>query len=96
MWENVRMRRVTITMPEDTCRAIQLVAQRCGQSFSATVVEMIERQLARETAVSPFEALIAVGGELSFSASAIDEELARTYAADIRRDSGLSREEHNG
>lgn len=83
------MKRVTITMPEDTCWAIEQVAIRTGQSFSATTVEIIEKQLASEPKVSPFEALIRGGQELSFSAADIDEELARTYADDIRRDSGL-------
>jgi metal-responsive CopG/Arc/MetJ family transcriptional regulator len=52
------MKRVTITMPEDTCRAVEQAARRSGKSFSATAVEIIERQLAEEPKVSPFEKLI--------------------------------------
>ena len=52
------MTRVTITMPEETRRAVEQAARRSGKSFSATAVEIIEKHLAEEPWVSPFEKLI--------------------------------------
>ena len=84
------MKRVTITMPEDTCRAVERAARKSGKSFSATAVEIIEKHLAAEPKVSPFEKLIGAGDALPFAAADLEEELARTWADYIRRDSGLS------
>lgn len=77
-------------MPEDTCLAIEQAARRSGKSFSATAVEIIEKQLSAEPRVSPFEKLIGSCDSLSFVAAEVEEVLERTYADFIRRDSGLS------
>lgn len=82
--------RTTITWPEDTARAVERAAKKRRKSVSATIRELVERQLEAERQVSPFAALIgAASKELPYSAAEIDEELAKTYADFIREDSGL-------
>ena len=79
------MVRVTITMPEDTRRAVEHAARRTGKSFSATAAELIEKQLAQRRKESPFLALVGiVDKELPYSAADIDEELARSWADAIK------------
>jgi len=75
------MRRVTITTPEETRRAVERAARREGKSFSQTEAELIEKQLSEERKKSPFLALIGIADkELPYTAADIDEELAKTWA----------------
>ncbi len=83
------MTRVTITMPEDTRRAVEQAARRSGKSFSATAVEIIEKHLAEEPKVSPFEKLIGGWSDPNFpSAADMDDALKETWADAIARDRG--------
>lgn len=86
------MKRVTITMPDDTRRRVQRAAEREGKSFSAKATELIEERLAAQSHASPFEAIIGIASKkLPYTAADIDQELERTYADAIRKDSGLER-----
>lgn len=83
------MKRVTITMPEDTCRKVERAARRQGKSFSATATELIERQLAEERKVSPFEALIGVVSDPRLPQGAdIDTAIKESWADAVARDRG--------
>lgn len=83
------MKRTTITWPEDTVRAVERAARKRRKSISATVRELVEKQLAEENKVSPFEALIGVADKpLSFSAADLEEELSKTWADAIDADRG--------
>lgn len=75
------MSRVTITMPEDTRRKVERAAYRQGKSFSATATELIEKQLAEDPGVSPFEALIGAIDDPNLQAADMDDVL-RGLAAD--------------
>jgi hypothetical protein len=78
-------------MTESTRRAVERAAYRSGKSFSATAAELIERQLAQERENNPIMALVGVANKkLPYSAADIDDELAKSWAEDIRRDSGLA------
>ncbi len=57
--------------------------------MSATIRELIEKQLEAEQAVSPFEAMIGiVSRELPYSAAELDAELAKSFGDAIRGDRG--------
>jgi metal-responsive CopG/Arc/MetJ family transcriptional regulator len=81
------MKRVTITMPEETCRAVEHAARREGKSFSATAAELIEKQLAEQRKASPFAALI---GQISDpnlpDAIDMEEALKEIWADAANRD----------
>ena len=68
-------------MPEDTRREVERAARRTGKSFSATATELIEKQLAKEPVVSPFEGLIASINDPNLQAADMNEVL-RGLAAD--------------
>ena len=79
------MRRTTITWPEDIAKQVERAAKKRQKSVSATVRELVEKQLANERKVSPFASLIGIASkELPYSAADIDEELAKTWADSIR------------
>ena len=84
------MTRTTITWPQETAEAVARVAKRRRQSLSATVRELVEKQLAEERKSSPFEGIIGIASKkLPYSARDADAELAKTWADSIRRDRGL-------
>jgi hypothetical protein len=68
-------------MPEDTRRKVERAAHRKGKSFSATATELIEKQLAEDPGVSPFEALIGAIDDSNLQAADMDDVL-RGLAAD--------------
>lgn len=83
------MKRTTITLPEETVDAVERAARRRRKSVSATIRELIEKQLEAEQAVSPFEAMIGiVSKELPYTAAGMDEELQRSWANAIDGDRG--------
>ncbi len=83
------MKRTTITLPEETVAAVEHAARRRGQSVSATIRLLIEKQLEAERAVSPFEAMIGiVSKDLPFSAAGLEEELEKSLADTIAGDRG--------
>jgi len=84
------MRRTTITWPEDIAKQVEHAAKKRKKSVSATVRELVEKQLANERKVSPFASLIGMASmELPYTAADIDEELAKTFGDFVREDSGL-------
>ena len=83
------MRRTTITWPEEIALAVERVAQRRQISVSAAVRELVEKQLAEERKVSPFESLIGLIDDPNFPQAAdLDVELAKTWADAIANDRG--------
>lgn len=83
------MKRTTITLPEETVAAVEHAARRRGQSVSATIRQLIEKQLAAERAISPFEAMIGiVSKDLPYRAAAMEKELQKSWADAIEADRG--------
>jgi metal-responsive CopG/Arc/MetJ family transcriptional regulator len=83
------MKRTTITLPEETVEAVERAARRRRKSVSATIRELIEKQLEAEQAVSPFEAMIGiVSKELPYTAAGMEEELQKSWANAIEADRG--------
>lgn len=75
-------------MPEDTRRKVERAAKRKGKSFSATATELIEKQLATEPKVSPFEALIGAISDPNLPNGADMEEALKEIVANAARDRG--------
>jgi metal-responsive CopG/Arc/MetJ family transcriptional regulator len=83
------MKRTTITLPEETVAAVEHAARRRGQSVSATIRQLIEKQLEAERTVSPFEAMIGIiSKELPSGAAGMEEELKKSWANAIEADRG--------
>ena len=73
-------------MPEHTRREVERAAKRQGKSFSATVTDLVEKQLASEPKVSPFEALIGAISDPRLQAADMDDVLRESWADAIERD----------
>ncbi|MCL4242050.1 MAG: ribbon-helix-helix protein, CopG family [Dehalococcoidia bacterium] len=83
------MKRTSITLPEETVAAVEHAARRRGQSVSATIRQLIEKQLEAERATSPFDAMIGiVSKDLPYRAADLDEELQKSRASAIEADRG--------
>lgn len=83
------MKRTTITLPEETVAAVERAARRRGQSVSATIRQLIEKQLEAERAVSPFESMIGIiSKDLPYGAADMGAELKVSWANAIEADRG--------
>lgn len=83
------MKRTTTRLREESVAAVEHAARRRGQSVSATIRLLIEKQLEAERAVSPFEAMIGiVSKDRPFSAADLEEELEKSLAGTIEGDRG--------
>ena len=83
------MKRTTITWPEDTVRAVERAARKRRKSISATVRELVEKQLAEENKVSPFEALAGMFNDPNLvQGSDLEDFLKENWASAIDRDRG--------
>lgn len=83
------MKRTTITLPEETVKAVERAARKRRKSVSATIRELIENQLEAEQAVSPFEAMIGIVSDPNLPHGAdIEEALKESWADAIARDRG--------
>lgn len=83
------MRRTTITWPEDTVRAVERAARRRRKSVSATVRELVEKQLQEEHQLSGFEALVGMWDDPDLvPAEELEDFLKENWAKAIERDRG--------
>lgn len=81
------MKRTTITLPEETIEAVERAARKRRKSVSATIRELLEKQLEAERAVSPFESMIGlVSKDLPYRAAEMEEELAKSWAEAVEAD----------
>jgi hypothetical protein len=80
------MTRLTITVPEEVAARLKREARRRHVSISGLVRERLSHECAPAgRRAVPFAGIVNV--KLPWNAAQIDEELARTWADDIRRDS---------